>query len=230
MEGVARVECRTTVDEFNGSDRLLRLRWPTPGAGCDAGQRSGRCGGRPRFRIDPRTRFDAVGVDTAKHPWTLENPAYGWFGLSTAARIRVGDNDAHAISVAEVVTPAEAESAPLARDLMVALVRAGVTATCSGADKPRYGHLEVDSNLPDTRISLGGPERNAFTAAVLSGLIRPTPQSCAGNSKHGNCKDFRSGIERRWRPNGCPMPTCAVPARSRFSWWLAPTTMRCVAP
>ena len=74
----------------------------------------------------------------------------------------------HAISVAEVVTPAEAESAPLARDLMVALVRAGVTATCSGADKPRYGHLEVDSNLPDTRIALGGPERNAFTAAVLS--------------------------------------------------------------
>ena len=107
-------------------------------------------------------------MDTAVHPWTLENPAYGWFGLSSAARIRVGGNEIHAISVAEVVTPAEAESAPLARDLMVALVRAGVTATCSGADKPRYGHLEVDSNLPDTRIALGGPERNAFTAAVLS--------------------------------------------------------------
>jgi alpha-mannosidase len=52
---------------------------------------------------------------------------------------------------------------------MVALVRAGVTATCSGADKPRYGHLEVDSNLPDARIALGGPTRNAFTEAVLAG-------------------------------------------------------------
>ena len=41
---------------------------------------------------------------------------------------------------------------------MVALVRAGVTATCSGADHPRYGHLDVDSNLPDARIALGGPD------------------------------------------------------------------------
>ncbi len=27
---VARVDCRTTVDEFTGADRLLRLRWPCP--------------------------------------------------------------------------------------------------------------------------------------------------------------------------------------------------------
>ena len=51
---------------------------------------------------------------------------------------------------------------------MVALVRAGVTATCSSADQPRYGHLDVDSNLPDTRIALGGADRNAFTKAVLA--------------------------------------------------------------
>nr|MDT0523336.1 alpha-mannosidase [Streptomyces sp. DSM 41633] len=54
------------------------------------------------------------------------------------------------------------------RDLMVALVRAGVTATCSAADKPRYGDLTVDSNLPDTRFALGGPDENPFTAAVLA--------------------------------------------------------------
>jgi alpha-mannosidase len=51
---------------------------------------------------------------------------------------------------------------------MVALVRAGVTATCSSADKPRYGHLDVDSNLPDVRIALGGPAQNVFTKAVLA--------------------------------------------------------------
>ena len=28
--GVARVDCRTTIDEFTGADRLLRLRWPCP--------------------------------------------------------------------------------------------------------------------------------------------------------------------------------------------------------
>ena len=27
---VARVECRTTIDEFSGEDRLVRLRWPCP--------------------------------------------------------------------------------------------------------------------------------------------------------------------------------------------------------
>src|SRR5699024_8465032 len=28
--GVARMDCRTTVDEYAGADRLLRLRWPCP--------------------------------------------------------------------------------------------------------------------------------------------------------------------------------------------------------
>ena len=82
-------------------------------------------------------------------------------------RVRVGDG-VRAVSVAEVVSPTESASAPLARALMVALVRAGVTATCSGADNPRYGDLAVDSNLPDARIALGGPDENAFTAAVLA--------------------------------------------------------------
>jgi len=75
-------------------------------------------------------------------------------------------SDARAVSVAEVVVPTQ--DTPGARELMVALVRAGVTATCSSAEHPRYGHLEVDSNLPDARIVLGGPDDNAFTAAVLA--------------------------------------------------------------
>ena len=73
-----------------------------------------------------------------------------------------------AVSVAEVVAPTEPMGGRLARDLVVALVRAGVTATCSSADKPRYGHLGVDSNLPDTRVALGGPDQNAFTRSVLA--------------------------------------------------------------
>ncbi|MEI7933424.1 MAG: hypothetical protein WCI21_10310, partial [Alphaproteobacteria bacterium] len=93
-------------------------------------------------------------------------PAHGWFGLSSCVRVRLGEQT-RAISVAEVVAPSE-DSADLARDLMVALVRAGVTATCSSADRPRYGDLAVDSNLPDARISLGGPDDNAFTARVLA--------------------------------------------------------------
>ncbi len=162
--GVPRVDCRTTIDEFTGVDQLVRLRWPCPVPGAMPVSEVGDAVVGRGFALlhdGPRS------VDTAHHPWTLDNPAYGWFGLSSAARVRVGDA-VRAISVAEVVPPDEAVSGPLARELMVALVRAGVTATCSGADKPRYGHLDVDSNLPDVRIALGGPSGNAFTKAVLA--------------------------------------------------------------
>ena len=162
--GVARVDGRTAIDEFTGEDRLLRLRWPCPVPGAMPVSEVGDAVVGRGFALLHDGR---ESVDTAQHLWTLDNPAYGWFGLSSAVRIRVG-NDVRALSVAEVVSPAETVSGPLARELMVALVRAGVTATCSGADKPRYGHLDVDSNLPDVRIALGGPARNAFTKTVLA--------------------------------------------------------------
>jgi alpha-mannosidase len=166
--GVARVECRTIIDEFTGEDRLLRLRWPCPVPGAMAVSEVGDAVvGRGFALLHQAGESGPESVDTAQHLWTLDNPAYSWFGLSSAARVRVGSGT-RAVSVAEVVSPAEAMSGPLARELMVALVRAGVTATCSGADKPRYGHLDVDSNLPDTRIALGGPARNVFTKAVLA--------------------------------------------------------------
>ena len=54
------------------------------------------------------------------------------------------------------------------RELLVALAAAGVTATCSQADGSRYGGIDADSNLPDVRIAVGGPEVNPFTAEVLA--------------------------------------------------------------
>jgi alpha-mannosidase len=162
--GVARVDCRTRIDEFTGADRLLRVRWPCPVPGAMPVSEVGDAVvGRGFALLHEGQR----SVDTAEHPWTLDNPAYGWFGLSSNVRVRAG-SAGRAVSVAEVVSPAETTSGPLARDLMVSLVRAGVTATCGSADKPRYGYLDVDSNLPDTRIALGGPGRNAFTKAVLA--------------------------------------------------------------
>ncbi|MGE5693763.1 MAG: NEW3 domain-containing protein [Candidatus Sericytochromatia bacterium] len=162
--GIARVDCRTTIDEFTGADRLVRLRWPCPVPGalpvCEVGD---AVIGRGFGLMHDRGSEDAV--DSAQHPWTLDNPAYGWFGLSSAVRIRVG-GEVRAVSVAEVVVPTDAPE--LVRELMVALARAGVTATCSSADRPRYGALDVDSNLPDTRVAVGGPDENAFTAEVLA--------------------------------------------------------------
>jgi alpha-mannosidase len=162
--GVARVDCRTTVDEVTAADRLLRLRWPCPVPGAMPVSEAGDAVvGRGFALLHEQGR----SVDTARHPWTLDNPAYRWFGLSSSVRVRAGSS-VRAVSVAEVVSPAEPTSGTLARDLMVALVRAGVTATCSGADKPRYGHLGIDSNLPDARVALGGPDCNVFTKLVLA--------------------------------------------------------------
>ncbi|TXI36641.1 MAG: alpha-mannosidase, partial [Mycobacterium sp.] len=162
--GVDRLDCRITVDDFTGADTLLRLRWPCPVPGALPVSEVGDAViGRGFGLLHDHDHGQAV--DTAHHPWTLDNPAHGWFGLSSCVRIWVGEHT-RAVSVAEVISPSGA--GPDAREVMVALVRAGVTATCSAADRPRYGRLEVDSNLPDARIALGGPDENPFTAAVLA--------------------------------------------------------------
>ena len=169
--GIDRVDISTTIDDFTGADRLVRLRWPCPVPGAlPASEVGDAVVGRGFGLMHDHSSGEDSAVDSAKHPWTLDNPAHGWFGLSSCARIRVGQ-DTRAVSVAEVIIPDGdwvGDCAAPARDLMVALVRAGVTATCSTAREPRYGHLEVDSNLPDARIALGGPDDNPFTAAVLA--------------------------------------------------------------
>jgi alpha-mannosidase len=177
-DGADRVEFRTHVDGSIGQDRLLRVRFPArvPG-GLPVYQSALSVIGRP---------FGWADTDVAQHSYTLDNPAHEWFGIGSTARVALAGRDGgrilHAIGVAEVVAPAGpagtgfAPAHPLAgsawrqsvRDLMSALARQGVTATCSVPDGARYGSIEVDSNLPDFRIALGSPEQNAFTGAVLS--------------------------------------------------------------
>ena len=123
--------------------------------------------------------FGPVDTDVGKHWFTLDNPAYTWFGLGSAARVIVRDTNggtrSEAIGVAEVITPV-GPGTPMTpdgcreatRSLIAALARQGVTATCSSADGPRYGAIDLDSNLPDVRIALGGPDVNSFTAEVLA--------------------------------------------------------------
>ncbi|MBW0012602.1 NEW3 domain-containing protein [Mycobacterium sp.] len=202
--GVPRVDGRTAIDEFTGADRLVRLRWPCPVPGAMPVSEVGDAVIGRGFAL---LHDGPEAVDTARHLWTLDNPAYGWFGLSSAVRVRVGGpsgEGVRAVSVAEVVSPAEAVSAPLARDLMVALVRAGVTATCSGADKPRYGNLDVDSNLPDLRIALGGPTRNAFSKSLLA---QADPAYAAELER----QLATSGEARVWVPAATPLAAAWVP-------------------
>ncbi|ODR07176.1 alpha-mannosidase [Mycolicibacillus koreensis] len=161
--GIDRVDCTTRVEGFTGSDELLRLRWPCPVPGALPVAEVGDAVIGRGFAL--LHTADGRSVDTARQPWTLDTAAHRWFALSSTARVRIGAV-VRAIGVAEVVL--SAGSGIEARRLMTALAGAGVTATCGHADRPRYGDLSVDSNLPDVRLAIGGPQRNTFTRAVLA--------------------------------------------------------------
>ena len=161
-DGAGRVEFRTHVDGSIGQDALLRVRFPAdvPGA-LPVYQCATSVVGRP---------FGTPDADVAQHPFTLDNPAHEWFGLGAAARVVTRDR-AWPIGVAEVIVPAVPNECRAAvRDLVTALAGQGVTATCSRPDGPRYGALDLDSNIPDCRIALGGPDVNPWTARLLAAL------------------------------------------------------------
>ncbi|RPF37040.1 NEW3 domain-containing protein [Streptomyces sp. TLI_185] len=162
--GVPRVDVTTTVDGYEGADRLIRVRWP-----------SDVQGGLPVHEVADAVigrGFGFVDVDSEQFPWTLDNPANTWFGLGSTARVELRDDTGallgrRSIGVAELVYASWDEAGELGTPLAAALVRAGVTATSTIADGPRYGDLEVDSNLPDIRIAVGGPDRNSLVAEAL---------------------------------------------------------------
>lgn len=161
IDGAERIDFRTHVDGSLGRDRLLRVRFDLdlPGA-LPVSEVGFAAVGRP---------FGFPDVDTEEHLWTLDNPAHTWAGLSSTARIVLhgpdGGRRAYAVGVAEVIAADDEAHRARIRGLLAALVGQGVTATRTHPDGPRYGALDVDSNLPDIRIVVGAT--NAFADAVL---------------------------------------------------------------
>ncbi|ELP62303.1 NEW3 domain-containing protein [Streptomyces turgidiscabies] len=163
-KGIDRLDVSTVIDGYDGSDRLIRVRWPADVQG-----------GLPVHEVADAVigrGFGFVEVDSERFPWTLDNPANNWFALGTTARVAVHDGSGallgqRAIGVAELVYPSWDEAGELGAELAAALVRVGVTATSTIAGGQRYGDLEVDSNLPDIRIAVGSPERNSVVAEAL---------------------------------------------------------------
>lgn len=159
-----RLDVTTIIDGYDGADRLIRVRWPSEVRG-----------GLPVHEVADAVigrGFGFVDVDSERFPWTLDNPANTWFGLGSTARVELRDDTGallghRSIGVAELVYASWDEAGELGTPLAAALVRAGVTATSTIAGGPRYGDLEVDSNLPDIRIAVGGPERNSVVAEAL---------------------------------------------------------------
>ncbi|MEV0905214.1 NEW3 domain-containing protein [Streptomyces hokutonensis] len=162
--GVPRLDVTTTIDGYDGADRLIRVCWP-----------SDVTGGLPVHEVADAVigrGFGFVEVDSEEFPWTLDNPANTWFGLGSTARVAVHDESGRllghrSIGVAELIYADWDLAGELGAPLAAALVRIGVTATSTIAGGPRYGDLEVDSNLPDFRIAVGAPERNSVVAEAL---------------------------------------------------------------
>ncbi|MBB5897867.1 hypothetical protein ACFFS4_04030 [Kutzneria kofuensis] len=161
--GLSRVDIRCFVDGSVGQDHLLRARFALDLPGTLPVAEVG-------FAAVGRS-FGFPDVDAAEHLWTLDSPAHTWAGLSSPVRLRLRHQDGrvgdHCVGVAEVVA---AEDERLVRELLVALVAKGVTATRTLPEGPRYGSLDVDSNLPDVRIAVAG---TVFADEVLAGAGDP---------------------------------------------------------
>ena len=199
-------------------DRRVHRRGPAaaaalavPGARRDAGQRGRRRGDRPRLR---RCCTSPAPTDVRRHRevsrprWTTRPTA------GSGCRRRCGSGSA--TTCARCRWPRwcrrrEAESAPLARDLMVALVRAGVTATCSSADKPRYGDLDrrLQPARRPHRARRPRRERLHRSGSGRSGSrLRRGAQAAA--LRHRRCQGVGAGGRAACGDAGCPAPTCAA--------------------
>ncbi|MGY0019434.1 glycoside hydrolase family 38 N-terminal domain-containing protein [Streptomyces sp. YJ-C3] len=227
--GLDRVELTTRVDEFTGSDQLLRLRVPAdvPGA-LPVAETAAAAVGRGFAFPDTDT-----GTDHTRAPWTLDSPCLNWFALSSTLRATLLGPDGvpvgeRALGAGEIVLPdggvpgygariegpcpdADADDGagaglgadPL-RDLVTALVRYGVTTTPTRARGPRWGDLAVDSSLPDFRIAVGGPEANSFTEAVLADAGPAYAEAVRAARGPLVWVPARTGLREAWVP-GCDL-------------------------
>ena len=186
-----------------------------PGARRDAGQRGRRRGDRPRFRSDAPTGFHGSRWTPRcfRTPWTTPPTA----GSGCRRRCGCGSaaaSVARAISVAEVVAPARTDAASDA-----AGARPDGRAGRAPASPPRAPAptSRATATSPSTRTcpmcgsALGGPDENAFTAAVLGGgRPRHTAEWIRGSSRplraRFGCPLGADGCD------GCPVPTCGCRA------------------
>ncbi|NEB80927.1 glycoside hydrolase, partial [Streptomyces sp. SID14478] len=138
--GLDRVELTTRIDEFTGSDQLLRLRVPADVPGAQPLAQTATAAVARGFAF-PDTD---TGTDRTRAPWTLDTPCLNWFALSSTLRAALTGPDGtpagqRALGAGEIVLPDAGlpgygapvpgtEATDPLRDLVTALVHRGVTA------------------------------------------------------------------------------------------------------
>ena len=112
-QGARRMELRTELHGWASSDKLVRMRFPTTLAGATPVSAVGDAVVARGFAL-------IEDVDAVEAPWTLDNPAAEWFGISTTLVIEAAYAGAayheRAVGVAEVVTAPGAGAAHGGRD------------------------------------------------------------------------------------------------------------------
>ncbi len=167
--GLPRVDFETHVFDYTGRDWLFKTHFPLA-----------ITGGRPLFEVAgpvvSRT-YCAEDADSRHSPWSQDSSANNFVDLSVPllleASVGIGGDILARLSVGmgEIVCPSNVSMADdsAVGQLLLALSSVGVTASVSFPQYRRFGDIAWDSNVPDFRLLLGGPDDNEFTRHVLEG-------------------------------------------------------------
>lgn len=167
-KGVARVEFRTMLLDYQGEDHLFCVTFPVKvrGAVPVFDERFGvvtRNDSRHYldFRTHQMAMFSECGVYAANK----------WMEYGSSAALKAGRNK-YALGMVGLITPNIAADIAVAEDLQRALIKKGVTCTpWFDKDGPQWGsyqdHMDEDRLYTRFRIAMGSRGRNAYTKALL---------------------------------------------------------------
>jgi alpha-mannosidase len=201
---IGRVELTTVLDGAGDGDRdrLFRVRFSTSAPG-------GRALCSVGHAVVGRS-FGWLQADPSGATSSLDSAAYLWCGIGATAWAEVGPPGGSTrlpLGVAEIVIGSREDGISAVRDLVAALARQGVSATVSRDASTRHGCPSLDSNLPDVRIGVGGPDRNSFVRTVLESA----PAAAAEVAR----ELAATGAARVWVPASRPLEELSRPGADR---------------
>ena len=168
-KGVARVDFKTILEDYQGEDHLFCVTFPVniPGGTPVFDERFGVVSrGGSRGYLDFRTHQMAMFSGCAVYA------ANKWMEYGPSVQLKAGRN-AYPVSMVGLITPKTRDITRAAEELQRALIQRGVTCT-PWHDKggPHWGsyqdHMDDDLLYTRFRISLGAHRNNAYSNRILN--------------------------------------------------------------